>query len=93
MEPDKNYTEIIRRLDIAERTLREHYHNGIEGGEIQLERIQGLFRTISTNAGVVTQRATKPRRVIDQIFIDTTTPKKLHIYDMIGANWYSTALG
>lgn len=93
MQPDPTIEALKERVAALEVQMREHYHNGESGQEIQLARIRGLFRTITTAGALTIVLASKPRRVIDQVLIDTSTAtKKLYVFDTIGAVWRSCTI-
>lgn len=73
--------------------MREHYHNGVVGRQIDTMNITGIFKTITAAADLTVKLTTKPSRFIDQIFIDTSTgTKKLYAFDTIGQVWRSVTI-
>jgi len=88
--------EIIQiQQEIAEikRTLQQHNHNGLNGGLVSFNDIDFTIKTVTVAGDLTNILASTPRRVSEQILIDTTTAtKKLYIYDMVGKVWRSNTI-
>lgn len=85
--------DLTRRIELLERQMREHAHNGVVGAEIGLSNIRDTVLTVTVAAQLTAILAGKPRKFKDQILIDTTTAtKKLYIFDTVGAVWRSVAI-
>jgi len=73
--------------------LNEHRHNGIQGGLVSFNDIFDTIKTVTSSTDLTNILASTPRKISEQILIDTTTgTKKLYIYDMIGGVWRSVAI-
>lgn len=82
-----------QRLDNLERQMKEHYHNGVVGRQIMLNDLFGSIKTVTVAGDLTAILAGKPKTISQQILIDTTTAtKKLYVYDIVGATWYSVTI-
>lgn len=85
--------DIEQRLQNLEREMKEHHHNGVVGGPVEVRDLFGVLKTITIAGDLTNALATKPGRLIDQILIDTTTAtKKLYVYDSVGNVWRSVTI-
>ncbi len=83
----------LARLEALETQMREHTHNGFYGGEVSINNLRGVIKTVTVAADLTKFLATNPLRFVDQFLIDTTTgTKKLYVYDGVGAVWRSTTI-
>ena len=90
---ENNFQEIKRELDELKYAIKEHNHNGFNGGLVSFTDLIKTIRTITDATDLTNILATTPRNISEQILIDTTTAtKKLYIYDMVGGVWRSTTL-
>lgn len=87
--------ELKRRVNELALELRQHNHNGILGGRVDVFDLIGGIRTVNNATELTNVTAEKPRNLYEQIFIDTSTgTKKLYVYDFEagGAGWKSTTI-
>lgn len=85
--------DLTRRVEMLERQMREHAHNGVVGAEIGIENIRSTLLTVTVAAQLTAILAGKPKKFKDQILIDTTTAtKKLYIFDTVGGVWRSCTI-
>lgn len=90
---DTEIQQLQDRVTQLERKLQEHNHNGLNGGLVRFDNIDGSIRTITVATDLTNILASTPRKISEQILIDTTTAtKKLYIYDMVGGVWRSATL-
>lgn len=88
-----NISNMEQRVQELERQMREHFHNGVEGQQIEFANLIGRIKTITVAADLTAILAQKPRDVSNQIIIDTTTAtKKLYVYDATGDVWRSVTI-
>ncbi len=81
------------RIAKLEQQMREHYHNGVVGRQIDIENTVGFIKTVTVATELTRILASTPRKFTEQILIDTTTAtKKLYVYDTIGKVWRSTTI-
>lgn len=81
------------RIQKLEQEMREHYHNGVVGRQVDVRDLVGTLKTIIIAADLTNALASKPSRLIDQMFIDTTTAtKKLYAYDSVGNVWRAVTI-
>lgn len=84
---------LTQRIEQLERQLKEHVHNGGDSAEVSFVNIIDKIQTVTVAANLTAILAGKPRRISDQILIDTTTAtKKLYIYDTAGDVWRSVTI-
>lgn len=82
----QNNMNIEQRLQNLERQMREHSHNGFNGGQIFFKNLFGLFETVSEVP------TTTPKTTYDQIKIySNSTTYRLYWYDSVNGVWrYAT---
>lgn len=85
--------ELQRRIETLEQQMREHYHDGVLGRQINIQDTIGFIKTVTVVAELTSILASTPTRFTQQILIDTTTgTKKLYIYDIVGHVWRSVTI-
>lgn len=81
------------RINVLEQKMREHYHNGIVGRQIDIRNVLFFIKTVTSATELTNILASTPRKFTEQILIDTTTAtKKLYIYDSVGHVWRSVTI-
>lgn len=85
--------DLSNRIQFLEEQIKTHAHNGVIGGQINIQETFGLLKTV-TVAGELTNITALPAKTLhEQIFIDTTTAtKKLYIFDAPGNVWRSVTI-
>jgi len=80
--------ELQKRIEVLEQQMREHYHNGVVGRQIDINDTSGTFRTVTSSTESTTRLASTPFKPVDQVFIDTSgTTKLLYFYDVPNRTW------
>lgn len=90
-----NTEQLQKRIETLEQQMKEHYHNGVVGRRVDIRDTVGFIKTITLSAELanIVLSANPPRKVWEQILIDTTTgTKKLYVYDTVGHTWLSTTI-
>lgn len=73
--------------------MRLQSHNGYDGQRVNLQDLDGLFRTITDSTELTRALATSPASFGEQLIIDTSTgTKKLYVYDAVGKVWRSCTI-
>lgn len=76
--------------------VQQQEHNGFDGQLINIQYVQGLFRTITDSTELtrtLDTTARVPNSFAEQLLIDTTTgTKKLYVYDSVGKVWRSCTI-
>ena len=89
----KEIEDLKRTVEEMKQTAREHAHNGYEGGRVSFADLYSTIKTITVAGDLTRTLAETPRKVSEQILIDTTTgTKKLYVYDMVGKIWRSVTI-
>lgn len=72
-----------QRVAELERKMREHAHDGFNGGQIYLRNLFGLFETVSAAPTTV------PKTTFDQIkiYVNGAT-YRLYWYDSVANTWH-----
>lgn len=87
--------KLQKRIEQMESQLQIHSHNGWGGGLVSFNDLAFTIKTVdvATDLTNIIAAGANPRKISEQIFIDTTTAtKKLYIYDMVGKVWRSVAI-
>lgn len=86
-------SNLENRIAMLEQQMREHYHDGFLGRQISVLNLIDVLKTVTVAAELTNILASKPKSLVEQLFIDTTTAtKKLYIYDAVGSVWRSVTI-
>lgn len=79
----QNNDDLKREVEDLRRELREHTHNGFNGGQIYFKHLFGLIETVSTAPTTV------PKTTYDQLKIYTNgSDYRFYWYDSIANVWH-----
>ena len=75
--------------------LREQKHDGVDGGSVYFNSLDGLITVVTSAAELTAKTASVGRRVGEQVFIhyNSTGPVwKLYLYDSVNGVWKNVTI-
>lgn len=93
MNDQAKIESLTREVETLKQQFQDHQHFGISDHRVNLYDLLGTIKTITIATDLTNTLNATPTRLLEQIFIDTTTAtKKLYVYDMVGKVWRSVTI-